>query len=162
MGEKMHWAKRTLWEESTRVPMIIAGPGLLKSHSVSKPAGLIDIYPTLVDLCSLPRKPGLDGVSLRPLLTREDVVWERPSVTTFGPNNHSIRSERWRYIRYDDGAEELYDHLEDSRERTNLAAHPEYRDVIRELSRWIPKTNAPIPPGSSGSGTPLYSEFENR
>jgi len=162
MGEKMHWAKRTLWEESTRVPMMIAGPVLLKDHSVSKPVGLIDIYPSMVDLCGLPVKKGLDGVSLRPLLTRANAVWERPAITTFGPNNHSIRSEHWRYIRYDDGSEELYDHRKDQRERKNLVANPEYRDLIRDLSRWIPEHNAPIPPGSSGSGTPLYSEFENR
>jgi len=160
MGEKMHWAKRTLWEESTRVPMIIAGPKLISDHPTSKPVGLIDIYPTLVDLCALPPKQGLDGVSLRPLLTRADAVWERPAVTTFGPNNHSIRSENWRYIRYDDGSEELYDHRKDQRERVTLASNPEYQDLIRDLSRWIPDYNAAIPPGSSGSGTPLYKEFE--
>lgn len=160
MGEKMHWAKRTLWEESTRVPMIIAGPDLLRNQSVSKPVGLIDIYPTLVDLCSLSSQRGLDGVSLRPLLTRANAIWERPAITTFGPNNHSIRSERWRYIRYDDGSEELYDHRKDQRERVNLVSNPEYSSLIRDLSRWIPEHNAAIPPGSSGSGTPLYSEFE--
>ena len=162
MGEKMHWAKRTLWEESTRVPMIIAGPNLLPGNAVSKPVGLIDIYPTLVDLCALPKKGGLDGVSVRPLLTRADAVWERPTITTFGPNNHSVRSEHWRYTRYDDGSEELYDHRKDQRERFNLAANVEYRALIRDLSRWIPEHNAAIPPGSSGSGTPLYKEFENR
>ncbi len=160
MGEKMHWAKRTLWEESTRVPMIIAGPNLLENATVSKPVGLIDIYPTLTDLCGLPAKKGLNGVSLRPLLTRANAVWERPAITTFGPNNHSIRSEHWRYTRYDDGSEELYDHRKDQRERANLAANPEHSDLIRDLGRWIPEYNAAIPPGSSGSGTPLYREFE--
>lgn len=162
MGEKMHWAKRTLWEESTRVPLIISGPNLLQDKAVSKPVGLIDIYPTLVDLCSLPEKNGLDGISLRPLLTRVDAVWERATITTFGPNNHSIRSEHWRYTRYDDGSEELYDHRKDQHERFNLAANAEHRDLIRDLSRWIPEHNAAIPPGSNGSGTPLYKEFENR
>lgn len=162
MGEKMHWAKRTLWEESTRVPMIMAGSDLLQGNSVSKPIGLIDIYPTLVDLCSLPAKESLDGVSLRALLTRPNAIWERPAVTTFGPNNHSIRSEHWRYIRYDDGSEELYDHRKDQRERVNLASNPEHRDLIRDLRRWIPKQNAAIADGSSGSGTPLYKEFEKR
>ncbi|MEX0321669.1 MAG: sulfatase [Puniceicoccaceae bacterium] len=160
MGEKMHWAKRTLWEESTRTPMIIAGPGLLVNHQTSKPAGLIDIYPTLVDLCSLPPKTGLDGVSLRSLLTVPDADWDRPTITTFGPNNHSIRSEHWRYIRYDDGSEELYDHRNDPRERVNLASNPEHRVLIEQLSKWIPDSNADIPPGSGGSGTPLYAEFE--
>lgn len=162
MGEKMHWAKRTLWEESTRVPMIIAGPNLLENATVSKPVGLIDIYPTLTDLCGLPAKEGLDGVSLRPLLTRANAVWERPAITTFGPNNHSIRSEHWRYTRYDDGSEELYDHRKDQRERANLSANPKHRDLIRDLGRWIPEYNAAIPLGSSGSGTPLYREFEKR
>jgi len=160
LGEKMHWAKRTLWEESTRVPMMIAGPKLLANRQVSKPVGLIDIYPTLVDLCSLPAQKGLDGVSLKPLLTKEDVRWDRPAVTTFGPNNHSIRSEYWRYTRYDDGSEELYDHRQDTHERHNLANHPKHRGVIQKLSKWMPAENAPIPAGSSGSGSPLYSEFE--
>ncbi len=162
MGEKMHWAKRTLWEESTRVPMMIAGHGLLTDKSISKPVGLIDIYPTLVDLCSLPSKKGLDGVSLKPLLTMANPTWERPAVTTFGPNNHSIRSGHWRYIRYDDGSEELYDHRKDAHERMNLVANPEHRGLIRTLSQWIPEDNAPIAAGSSGSGTPLYKEFEKR
>ena len=162
LGEKMHWAKRTLWEESTRVPMMIAGPGLLANNELSKPVGLIDIYPTLVDLCSLPPKKSLDGVSLRPLLTIRNAFWGRPAITTFGPNNHSIRSEYWRYIRYDNGSEELYDHRKDQRERVNLAANPENRSLIQDLSRWIPEHNAAIPPGSSGSGTPLYAEFEKR
>lgn len=162
MGEKMHWAKRTLWEESTRIPMMIAGPGVLVNHPISKPVGLIDIYPTLVDLCSLPQKKGLDGLSLRSLLTVPNAAWERPAITTFGPNNHSIRSEHWRYIRYDDGSEELYDHRKDPRERMNLASNPEHRGIIQQLSQWIPTTNAAIPPGSGGSGTPLYAEFEKR
>ena len=159
LGEKMHWAKRTLWEESTRVPMMIAGPNL-PPHRTTQPVGLIDIYPTLIDLCSLPPQQGLDGISLKPLLTAADAAWERPAITTFGPNNHSIRSERWRYIRYDDGSEELYDHHKDTHERENLATNPEHRAVIQELSQWIPEDNAPIAAGSSGSGTPLYSEFE--
>lgn len=161
LGEKMHWAKRTLWEESTRVPMMIIGPNLPAGHQTTKPVGLIDIYPTLVDLCSLPPKSGLDGISLKPLLTAADTVWDRPAITTFGPNNHSIRSERWRYIRYDDGSEELYDHNQDSNERTNLATSPEHRNVIEKLRRWIPEHNAPIASGSSGSGSPLYADFEN-
>lgn len=160
MGEKMHWAKRTLWEESTRIPMMIAGPGLPANNPVNRPVGLIDIYPTLVDLCELPPKEGLDGLSLRSLLTVPGAGWDRPAITTFGPNNHSIRSEHWRYIRYDDGSEELYDHRKDPRERVNLAANPEHRGVIEKLSQWIPDSNAAIAPGSSGSGTPLYAEFE--
>ncbi len=160
LGEKMHWAKRTLWEESTRVPMMIVGPELPAGHQTTKPVGLIDIYPTLIDLCSLPPKTGLDGISLKPLLTATEAEWDRPAITTFGPNNHSLRSERWRYIRYDDGSEELYDHDKDPRERTNLATRPEYRSVIKKLSQWIPTHNATIAPGSSGSGSPLYSEFE--
>lgn len=162
LGEKMHWAKRTLWEESTRVPMMIAGPELLAGQALTKPVGLIDIFPTLVDLCSLPSKKHLDGVSLRPLLTRPNAFWGRPAITTFGPNNHSIRSEHWRYIRYDDGSEELYDHRKDPHERVNLSGNPEHRPLMEDLSRWIPEHNAAIPPGSGGSGTPLYAEFEKR
>jgi len=88
-------------------------------------------------------KPELQGRSLVPLLKDPNIPWERPALTTHGRNNHSLRTERWRYIRYSDGTEELYDHDSDPLEWTNLAGDPEYADVRRELAAWLPQTNVP-------------------
>jgi arylsulfatase A-like enzyme len=101
----------------------------------------MDIYPTLVDLCGLPARPGLEGVSLRPLLSNPSAKWDRPAVTTYFRNNHSVRSEQWRYIRYEDGTEELYDHQQDPLEWKNLARDPKLASVKQNLARWLPTTN---------------------
>ena len=81
-----------------------------------------------------------------PLLKNPKAEWERPALTTHGRNNHSIRSERWRYIRYKDGSEELYDRDKDELEWNNLAEKPGYDEVKRDLSRWLPTVNAPDAP----------------
>ncbi len=147
LGEKMHWEKRSLWEESTRVPLLFVRPGEEGRRAVSARAvGLIDIYPTLVELCGLPEKAGLDGHSLAPLIEDPEREWERPALTTHHPGNHSVRSERWRYIRYANGDEELYDHRDDPHEFRNLAADPEYAPVKARLSKWIPAESAPYAP----------------
>ena len=156
LGEKQRWAKRSLWEESTRVPLILAGPGIPGGAVCERPVGLIDLYPTLVDYARLPRKPHLDGVSLMPLIQNPSAPWKRPTITTFGPHNHAIRSERWRYIHYADGSEELYDHRTDPNERFNLASELRFRDVIRKHRNWLPQVNAPLAEGSADSGSPLY------
>lgn len=158
LGEKQRWAKRSLWEESARSPLIISGPGCSENMRCARPVGLIDLYPTLIELCNLPSKNGLDGVSICKLLKNPKAKWERPTITTFGPNNHSVRSERWRYIQYDDGSEELYDHDADPDEIVNLASLPEFASVIAEHKKWLPKNNVPPAPGSSGSGTSLYPD----
>jgi len=142
LGEKDHWRKFSLWERSTRVTFMIMAPGLTNTGKVSKPVSLIDIYPTLVDLAGLPEKQNIDGISLRPLLESEDAAWNRPSLTTHGRGNHSIRDDRWRYIRYADGSEELYDHNDDPNEWHNLAEDPGYADEISRLSNWLPESEA--------------------
>ena len=103
----MHWEKRSLWEESTRVPLIFVVPGMEASLQCNKPVGLIDVFPTLAELCGLPAIEQFEGQSLVPLLKNPDLEWETPVITTHHPGNHSIRSERWRYIRYTNGDEEL-------------------------------------------------------
>lgn len=157
LGEKLRWAKRTLWEETTRVPLILAGPGINKG-TCSRPVGLIDVFPTLTELCKLPTKTDLDGRSLIPLLNTPAAKWDHPSITTFGPNNHTLRTESWRYIRYSDGSEELYDHRSDSNEWINLATLPQHSELIAELRGQLPSSNAPPLPGSKGSDSPLYGE----
>jgi len=106
------------------------------------PVNLMDIFPTLVEFCGLPQpEHQLDGESLIPLLKNPEASWERPSVTTLGQGNHSVRNDRWRYIRYADGTEELYDHQYDPSEWNNLANNADYKHVIQTLQKWLPQQN---------------------
>jgi arylsulfatase A-like enzyme len=143
LGEKLHWRKFALWEEATHNPLMFVAPGITKPGSIcDKPVNLIDIYPTLNELCNLPEISSQEGVSLLPLLRNPDKEWDRPALTTYGRNNHSIRSQRWRYTSYSDGTEELYDHNNDQLEWENLADDPKYNHVKMDLSKWLPKINA--------------------
>ena len=143
LGEKEHWRKHALWDVSTRTPLIISVPnGLRKGKLCHRPVSLIDLYPTLIDLCGLPERDDLDGQSLNPLLKNPTQEWNRPVLMTYGFKNHAIQTERWRYIRYVDGGEELYDHSNDPNEWTNLAKNPEYVTEIKRLSAHLPKTVA--------------------
>ena len=142
LGEKLHWRKHALWEEATRTPLMIAAPGIIKPARCERPVSLIDMYPTLIDLCGLSEREGLEGVSLKPLLDQPDSTWDRPVLTTHLRGNHSVRSERWRYTRYNDGSEELYDHEHDHMEWTNLAGQAQYKEVIAAHAGWLPKTDA--------------------
>lgn len=146
LGEKEHWRKHALWNVSTRTPLIISAPqGLSKGIAVGQtcqhPVSLIDLYPTLVDLCDLPRRTGLDGQSLLPLLKDPKMPWTRPVVMTYGHRNHAVQTARWRYIQYRDGTGELYDHRNDPNEWTNLATLPGHREIIRELQASLPRGN---------------------
>jgi len=132
--------------------LMMVAPGLTTAGSrCSRPVNLMDIYPTLVELCELPRRERLEGVSLMPLLKNPQAAWDRPAVTTYLRGNHSVRSERWRYIRYRDGGEELYDHLNDELEWYNLAGKPEYQAIKQELARWLPRVDAPDSPRVQGA-----------
>ena len=142
LGEKSHWKKSTLWEEATRVPLLISAPGY-SPGTCSKPVGLIDIYPTLIALCGLPAREEMEGRSLVPLMENPNRNWPFPAITTHGRGNHAIRSDRWRYIRYADGSEELYDHRHDEMEWENLAHSPILREVKELLAQWLPENNAP-------------------
>ncbi|MBK1879757.1 sulfatase [Pelagicoccus mobilis] len=144
MGEKQHFAKYALWEKTTRVLYTWRVPGMTEPGSVSNATvNLLDIYPTLNELCGLSEVPQrLDGKSIVPILKDSDADWNRPSITTYQQNDHAIRTDRWRYIRYRDGSEELYDHSNDPNEYTNLAPNPEYASVIANLAKHLPKENA--------------------
>jgi arylsulfatase A-like enzyme len=143
LGEKLHWRKFALWEEATRNVLIVSAPGVTKAGTkCARTVDSMHIYPTMVELCGLPPRKELEGVSLLPLLRNPAAKWDRPAVTTYGRNNHSARSERWRYIRYHDGSEELYDHSKDELEWTNLAGKPELTRIKQEHARWLPDVNA--------------------
>ena len=143
LGEKQHWAKRTLWEESTRVPLLFAGPAIKPGEACPEPASLLDIYPTLVELCTLPANPHLEGLSLVPQLSEPTTPRDRPAITSSYFGNHAIRSRDWRLISYHDGAQELYDHLTDPDEFHNLADDPAHQAICDQLSGWLPKEAAP-------------------
>jgi len=136
LGEKGHWHKSTLWEEATRVPLVIVTPDLAPGIC-DRPVSLLDLYPTLNDLCDFETAHPQDGVSLAGLLRDPNANWDRPAVIEYKRGNAAVRSARYRYIRYRDGGEELYDHLSDPHEWHNLAGRDEYSALKTELARWI-------------------------
>ncbi|HSW01377.1 MAG TPA: sulfatase [Sedimentisphaerales bacterium] len=149
LGEKGLTGKNTLWERSTRIPLIFAGPGVKAGQRCTRPAELLDMYPTLVELCGLAKRDDLEGISLVPQLRDAAAKRQRPAITSHNQGNHGIRSERWRYIRYADGSEELYDHQNDPQEWTNLAGDAKFAAVIEEHRRWLPEIDLPPAPGSA-------------
>ncbi len=149
LGEKMITGKNTLWDDGTRVPLIFAGPGVTKQQLCSQPAELLDIYPTLIDLCGLAPRGDLEGISLLPQLQDAQAERERPAITSHNQGNHGVRSVDWRYIRYADGTEELYDMRNDPNEWKNLAGDSEYAAVIAEHQKWLPKVDVGLAPNSS-------------
>jgi arylsulfatase A-like enzyme len=144
LGEKERWRKFTLWNESLHVPFIIVAPGVTRPGSrTDAPVSLQDIYPTLVELADLDLPGHVEGRSLVPLLRDPDMDWDHPTLSTFGYRNHSVVSSRFKYIRYADGSEELYDVERDPNEWTNLAGQARYEAVKSELATYLPEVDAP-------------------
>lgn len=162
LGEKGITGKNTLWEHSTRVPLIFAGPGVAANAKCDRPAELLDLYPTLAELCGLPANKSNEGISLVPHLKDAKAARERPAITTHNPGNHAVRTERWRYIVYADGSEELYDRDADPHEWTNLAKEPKLAAMKKELAKWVPAKSAAPLPNSTGrlltfdNGVPVW------
>lgn len=146
LGEKRHFRKQALWEESTRVPLYFKGPGQKIKAINDRAVSLLDIYPTLVELCNLPDAPKLEGNSLVPLLENPKTKWDKPVLSTWYYKNHAVRSNDWRYIQYRDGTEELYSHQNDPGEHTNLAGDPQFAEIIAQHKKSLPATNA-LPAG---------------
>ncbi|WP_345319630.1 sulfatase [Novipirellula rosea] len=143
LGHKQHWEKRVLWEQATKVPLVISDYRLKSSgRRCERPVSLLDLYPTLVDLCELDPVGSLDGRSLKPLLIDPAAESDRLVCTTYKPGNHSVRSQNWRYIKYADGSEELYDHRADPRENHNLATKPAHDALKQRLAKGLPKSDA--------------------
>lgn len=143
-GEKNMWAKFALWEQTCRVVFSIVVPG--QSRQVSQtPVSLLDIYPTLVDLCGLPKPADheLDGVDLTPILKKQRAERGQAVLTSFGVGNHSVTDGRFRYIHYRNGDEEFYDHRPDRFEFTNVAADPHYAGDKARLAGLLPAKDAP-------------------
>ncbi|HEX5445779.1 MAG TPA: sulfatase [Pirellulales bacterium] len=149
LGEKGITGKNSLWERSTHVPLIVAGAGVAAGARCAQPVELLDLYPTLIECCGLPANERLEGHSLSPQLRDAGAIRRWPALTTHNQGNHAVRSEHWRYIRYADGSEELYDHRADPHEWNNLAGDPRYADVLGEHAQWLPASDAPPVPGSA-------------
>lgn len=146
LGEKQHWRKFALWEEATRAPLLWVAPGVSAPGGVChRPVDFMTLYPTLCDLTGVPAPKHLEGASIRKLLVDPAAEWDLPALTTHGFRNHAVRTGRWRYIRYENGDEELYDHTNDPYEWTNLAGHADLAAVKAELQRALPTVNAPPP-----------------
>lgn len=139
LGEKFHWHKMALWEESTRIPLLIYNPmDISGAKRISKDVSLIDIFPTLMDLCELDKPAQLQGHSLVPLIKNPNELWSHPVLTTYLKNHHAIRAGQWCYIKYEDGGEELYDRYADKYEFFNLANTVGLSDIKAKLRNWMP------------------------
>jgi len=147
LGEKLITGKNTLWDRSARVPLIFTGPGINRGKC-TRPAELLDMYPTLLELCGLPANEDLEGHSLLPQLRNANADREWPAITTHNHDNHGIRSENWRYIRYADGSEELYDMRKDPNEWSNLVGNNKHAAILDSHRKWLPEVNARPAPGS--------------
>jgi len=143
LGEKEHWGKWTGWERSTKVPLIVVPPKrLAKQFALAgsrcdQPVGLIDLFPTLSNVCGLSAPENLDGKSLLPLLHDPAKQTDRVIITTFGKGNFSLRNIRWRYLSYANGEEELYDLKNDPNEWANLSGDPRFTKVKKRLASMI-------------------------
>lgn len=143
LGEKDHIEKFALWEKSNHIPFIVVAPGITEPGSRCEvPVDLSVLYPTLLELAGLEADSICDGISILPLLGNPTSTWERPALMTYGRGNHAVRSQRWRYIRYADGTEELYDHNADPNEWNNLASQTELEDLMAQHRTWLPKDEA--------------------
>ena len=139
-GVKEHWTKFTLWDQANVIPFLIRLPDG-KAYKCQQTVSLIDIFPTLLEYCGV-KGPShtLDGKSIMPVLKDAAAGWDRNSVTYYGENYSGVRSERYRYIKYSDGSEELYDHSNDPYEHVNLANKASLNNIKKELSKSIPSS----------------------
>lgn len=146
LGEKNRTCKQSLWERSTHVPLIFAGKGITPETSTNAPVGLIDLYPTLVELCGLEANIANEGNSLVALIENPSVKWEYPTFTSYGYKNTSMYLENYHYIQYSNGEAELYDMKNDPNEWTNLANKPELKSLIDRFKEKMPKNYAKLSP----------------
>lgn len=163
LGEKGTFAKHALWEEATNAPLMFAGAGLPKGKVIEEPAEMLSIYPTLLELCGLPVYERNEGKSLVDLMKKNDVNdAEHVAITTYGMRNHAVRSSQFRYIQYEDGGEELYDHLVDFNEWFNEALNPQYINDKEKLKLRLPKENAKWDVNSSYDYQPYFVDQKER
>jgi arylsulfatase A-like enzyme len=144
LGEKEHWGKATGWERASHVPLVIVPPksaapkGFQPGTRSDRMVSLIDLFPTLVDACQLKPAPVLDGKILLPLVRQPTAPWSAATVITWARGNHAVQTDRWRYMHYYDGSQELYDHRTDPHEWHNLADQAAFQQQKQQLQKWVP------------------------
>ncbi|NJB85412.1 arylsulfatase A-like enzyme [Lewinella marina] len=146
LGEKRHWSKNALWEESAKTPLIIFDPARPEPIVTDRVVSLLDLYPTLIGLSGLPPKEDLDGTDLSRFLLDPTADTPGFALTTKDEGNHSLRTDRYRYTRYRDGGEELYDHQSDPMEWKNLADDPAAAEVLDRLRKQLDRYTATLTP----------------
>ncbi|MBA4147803.1 MAG: sulfatase [Verrucomicrobia bacterium] len=156
LGEKEHWAKSALWRQSTRIPMIWVAPGLTRPGTrCDRAVDVTSLYPTICELTGTPVPKHAEGISIKPLLANPKAKWKQPAIVTYLQNNHAIVTEDWRYIRYADGSEELYNQKTDVNEWINVASKSEFAKVKKNLGKFLPKINAePVAERAEPDATP--------
>lgn len=141
VGEKGIFAKHALWQEATNAPLIISMPGRKATGKCNAPVEMLDIYPTLADLCGLPVNKTNEGKSLKPLIENPEAGSGYYAITTYGRNNHAVVSKGYRYIHYEDGSEELYNRNTDTNEFENIAGKSGSLEIKSALSKYLPSKN---------------------
>lgn len=139
LGEKNRFAKQSLWERDTRTVLIFKDLNSAGGKVCEKPVQLVDMYPTLLEMCNLPPYNLADGHSLTKLIQHPEKRWRHAALSFYGVGNVAVRNDRYRIIKYEDGSQELYDLKTDPNEWTNLAGHTEYQKVTRDLTKHIPE-----------------------
>ena len=142
LGEKGTFAKHALWETATKAPLMFAGPNLPRGKKIAAPVEMLSIYPTLLELTGLPAYSKNEGSSLVTLMKNNVGLETAQAITTFGMNNHAIKKDGYRYIQYEDGTQEFYDHSIDPNEWKNEAHNPKFKSKINELKALLPKVNS--------------------
>ena len=158
LGEKGTFAKHALWEAATKAPLMFVAPNLPKGKVIDSPVEMLSIYPTLLELCGLPAYERIEGKSLVSTMRCKKKVENAVALTTHGMNNHAVRSNRYRYIQYEDCTEELYDHRIDPNEWTNEAKNPKYKKVKADLLPYLPAVNVKWDHYSSYTFQPYFIE----
>lgn len=162
LGEKGTFAKHALWETATKAPLFFAGPNLPKGKKVDTPVEMLSIYPTLLELSGLPAYSRNEGKSLVDMMQANKEIKESYALTTFGMNNHAIKKDGFRFIQYEDGTQEFYDHKVDPNEWNNEASNTKYASKIEELKTYLPKDNAKWDAKSNYTFQPYFVEQKKR
>jgi len=149
LGEKGDWGKHTLWSETSRVPLFISGANIPKNKKVQSTAGLIDLYPTLMELCNLPKQHKMDGKSLVPELMNTNYKDRDLFIPYHLKGSYAIVNDNYRYIHYNNGGEEFYNIKEDPNEWNNLIGDEKHRIIIDKMKQVVPEFRKPATPKKS-------------
>ena len=162
LGEKGTFAKHALWETATKAPLLFAGPNLPKGKKITAPVEMLSVYPTLLELSGLPAYKRNEGKSLVTMMQKDEGLQDAYALTTFAMNNHAIKKDGYRYIRYEDGTEEFYDHSKDPNEWYNEASNPKYKNKLATLKALLPKENSKWDEKSNYTFQPYFVNQKKR